>query len=199
MKQICKPGSILNEARDKCIPEAKGMFPGILLMVCVILSIVPIVSKIMKRESRLVSNLIGFECVMEPVACIILIVQGQVFGITPVVYLCVFALIFHYCTCLFFTLIFLKTVPTDTAFKHWQNYHTRVSNTLTFLGMIFSFKVYNLLFGRLFGKEEFNAVLQDPYIFYRAFNLSNLFAIIFVKLPLIIAAAFGLVHVGMGY
>ena len=70
---------------------------------------------------------------------------------------------------------------------------------MTFFGFVFSFKVYNLLFGRLFGKEEFNAVLQDPYIFYRAFNLSNLFAVIFVKLPLVIAASFGLFHVNMGY
>jgi hypothetical protein len=65
--------------------------------------------------------------------------------------------------------------------------------------MAFSFKVYRLLFGRLFGKEEFNAVLQDPYIFYRAFNFSNLLALIFVKLPLIIAASFGIAHVDMGY
>lgn len=118
--QVCPPGSVLKlPEKDKCIPEPTGMFPGLLLMVCVILSIPPIISKIIKRESRLVSNLIGFECVMEPAACILTIVQSQVFGIVPVVYLCVFALVFHYCTCLFFTLIYLKTVPTDTAFKHW--------------------------------------------------------------------------------
>jgi len=62
-----------------------------------------------------------------------------------------------------------------------------------------SFKFYRLLFTRLFGREEFNAPLDDPFIFYRPFNLASLFNLLVVKLPLYIACIVGIIYVNWGY
>ena len=64
---------------------------------------------------------------------------------------------------------------------------------------LFNFKIYRLLYGKLFGKMSFDAPFNDPSMFYRPFNLTSLFAIVTVTCPLIVSSIIGLVYVRWGY
>lgn len=86
----------------------------------------------------------------------------------------------------------------DSAYKHWYPRHTRIATMDSVFGLI-NFKMYRLLYCRLFGRDEFNAPFTDESMFYRPFNLTSLFAIITVTLPLIVASIIGLIYVRWGY
>lgn len=64
---------------------------------------------------------------------------------------------------------------------------------------ILNFKMYRLLYCRLFGRDEFNAPFNEPNLFYRPFNLTSLFAIITVTLPVLVSSVIGLIYVRWGY
>lgn len=66
------------------------------------------------------------------------------------------------------------------------------------LGLV-NFKMYRLLYCRLFGHSWFDAPFTEPSYFYRPFNLTSLFAIVTVTLPAIVASAIGLLYVRFGY
>ena len=59
--------------------------------------------------------------------------------------------------------------------------------------------MYRFLYCRLFGRMEFNAPFTEPNVFLRPFNLTSLFAIVTVSLPLIVASIIGLIYVRWGY
>jgi len=80
-----------------------------------------------------------------------------------------------------------------------MQYNKKVQAGVAIVGGLFNFKCYRLLYSRLFGMDEFNAPLEEPYTFYRPFNLSSLFNLVCVKLPLIVACIFGLMYVEWGY
>jgi hypothetical protein len=71
-----------------------------------ILIILPIASKIRNRESNLVANFVVFICILEPIGTVVLLVEAIKFGIKPVAYLSGVALIFHFATNIFFTLVY---------------------------------------------------------------------------------------------
>lgn len=62
-----------------------------------------------------------------------------------------------------------------------------------------NFKMYRLLYCRLFARKYFDAPFTEPNVFYRPFNLTSLFAIVTVTLPAIVASAIGLIYVRFGY
>jgi|LakMenE18May11ns_1017448.scaffolds.fasta_scaffold9724100_1 hypothetical protein len=62
------------------------------------------------------------------------------------------------------------------------------------LGLM-NFKFYRLLYSRLFGFEEFNAPFEVQDVFYTPFNISSLFNLITVILPVMVASGFGLIYV----
>jgi hypothetical protein len=56
-----------------------------------------------------------------------------------------------------------------------------------------------MLYCKFFGKEYFNAPFTEPTLFYRPFNLTSLFAIVTVSLPIIVSSIIGLIYVRWGY
>ncbi len=67
------------------------------------------------------------------------------------------------------------------------------------IGTLLNFKSYRLFFSRFFGREEFNAPMESPIIFYAPFNLSSLLNLVLVKLVALFACVFGLYYVRWGY
>jgi hypothetical protein len=59
--------------------------------------------------------------------------------------------------------------------------------------------MYRLFFSRLFGREEFNASMESPIIFYAPFNLASLLNLILVKLVVLFACIFGIYYISWGY
>lgn len=87
----------------------------------------------------------------------------------------------------------------DNALAHWIQYNSKMTTTFTVIGTLFNFKAYRLFFGRLFGRDEFNAPMERPIVFYSPFNLSSLINMVFVKLVVLFACVFALYHIRWGY
>jgi hypothetical protein len=68
--QICEDGFDLNYDKTKCIPVSPGYIPFPILIATCFLCVIPIVSKVRNRESKLVANLIVAISVTEPVGLI---------------------------------------------------------------------------------------------------------------------------------
>lgn len=51
----------------------------------------------------------------------------------------------------------------------------------------------------MFGRNEFNAPFTESNLFYRPLNLTSLFVLITVSLPLIVSSIIGLIYVSWGY
>jgi hypothetical protein len=64
---------------------------------------------------------------------------------------------------------------------------------------VFNFKMFRFLYSKLFGRIEFDAPFADQTVFYRPFNLTSLFALLTVSLPLIVSSIIGLIYVRWGY
>ena len=64
---------------------------------------------------------------------------------------------------------------------------------------VFNFKMFRLLYCRMFGRNEFNAPFTESNLFYRPFNLTSLFVLVTVSLPLIVSSIIGLIYVSWGY
>lgn len=86
----------------------------------------------------------------------------------------------------------------DSAFKHWYPRHTRIATFDSCMGIL-NFKMYRLLYCRMFAKPQLDAPFTEPKIFYRPFNLTSLFAIVTVTLPVIVSSIIALIYVRFGY
>jgi len=73
-----------------------------------VFSIIPIVSKIRNRESRIFANLIAVWAFFEAIAIIVQVCLANSYGIKPVTSLTLVALVFHYAINLFFSIIYVK-------------------------------------------------------------------------------------------
>jgi len=62
-----------------------------------------------------------------------------------------------------------------------------------------NFKCFRMLYDRLFGRDEFDAPLENPMVFYRPLHLSSLLTLITVFVPTIIGSIFGVYYVMWGY
>jgi hypothetical protein len=125
--QICEDGFDLNYDKTKCIPVSPGYFPFPILILTCFICVIPIVSKVRNRESKLVANLIVAISVTEPIGLIMQYVLSDSYGIKPAVYLTGFAILMHFATNLFFGLVYTKQVKSDQSFKHWQAVNQKVS------------------------------------------------------------------------
>ena len=59
--------------------------------------------------------------------------------------------------------------------------------------------MYRLLYSLLFGRNQFDAPFNEPSLFLRPYNLTSLFAIVTVTLPIIVSSIIGLIYVRWGY
>ena len=123
-----------------------------MLITLIILSLIPIISKIKRRTTLIVPNLTIVASFMESICIVVLVAEAKSYGITPTCYIAIVGLIFLLASNAFFMLMYVQQVKTDSAFKHWNPKHTKISNAIQFLGM-FNFKIYRLFYSLLFGLE----------------------------------------------
>ena len=88
------------------------------------------------------------------------------FGIAPVVYLMMVAIMFTIAINLFFLVVFKKQVMNDLTFRHWATYNKCTVRTISTFGFIFSFKVYRLLYSKFCGAKRFDAPFENSYKFF---------------------------------
>jgi ABC-type sugar transport system permease subunit len=62
-----------------------------------------------------------------------------------------------------------------------------------------NFKFFRMLYGRFFGKDNFNAPFEDPDSFFKPFTFISVFSLISTMLPLLVGNIIGLVFIEYGY
>ena len=67
------------------------------------------------------------------------------------------------------------------------------------LGLVFNFNAFRLFYARISDQKRFHAVFADDEIFYTVTIFMSAFSVLFVTLPTIIAAVFGLVYIEYWY
>jgi hypothetical protein len=161
--------------------------------------LVLLISKLKARETMFIQSWLVFLSIAEIAAMIYTLYLASDFGIAPVTGLLGFSIAVHFGINFFFLLVFSKEVKLDNAFAHWCEYNPKVTKTITFIGTAFNFKAYRLFFSRLFGRDEFNASMENPMTFYAPFKLASVLNLIFVKLVVLVACLFGLYYIRWGY
>lgn len=109
------------------------------------------------------------------------------------------ALLFLYGCNLFFTIVFMKQVSTDSAFKYWGLTYKITMNTVIVIGSVMNFKFFRVIYGRFFAKDHFNAAFDDPEAFFKPFTLVSVFSLLTTMLPILVANIIGLVFIEFGY
>ena len=196
--QICEVGYELNGDKTACIPAPTSYIPFPILAVVLLLCLVPIFSRIKSKKTQVIPSLIAFIAPMETVAIAALIIGAKDHGNMLTFYIGLVGFVFLFAGNAFFLLMYVNSVQTDSAFKHWFPKNKKVAVVIQILGFL-NFKTFRLLYCRLFGKMCFDAPFTDPTLFYRPYNLTSLFAIITVSLPSIVSSALGLIYVRWGY
>jgi hypothetical protein len=180
------------------VPISSFYVPFPILISAVLVSILPIVSKVKFRDTKIVPNLTVVFSFFETLCLIVLVAQAHTYGIIPTFYLSVVGLIFLFASNMFFALMYSQQVVNDSAFKHWQPKFKRTALVIQVCGL-FNFKIFRLLYSFLLGRNQFNAPFNEPSLFLRPFNLTSLFAIVTVALPTIVSSGIGLIYVRWGY
>ena len=165
----------------------------------VLIAFIVAISKCKARESRFVANLIVFGSIIEFGGMIVVFMFAYDFGIAPVVYMMLFAILFTVAINLFFFIVFQKQVMNDLVFRHWVTYNKCNVHTISAFGLIFSFKIYRLLYSEFCGAKRFNAPFRDDYKFFTPLNLASFINLLVVKLVCMVACIFGIYYVTWGY
>ena len=160
---------------------------------------VALIAKCKSRESRFVANLIVFGSIVEFVGMFYVLYLAYDFGIAPVVYMLTFAIIFAIAINLFFFIVFQKQIMNDLTFRHWVTYNKCNVRTIEAFGLIFSFKIYRLLYSKFCGAKRFNAPFADEYKFYTPLNLASFLSLLVVMLLCMVACVFGIYYIAFGY
>ena len=197
--RICEPPNNLNFDGTSCVPGSGSWIYFPLLSVCALVTIVVAIAKCKSRESRFVANLIVFWSIIEFIGMLYVWYLAYDFGIAPMVYMMLFAVLLAIAINLFFWIVFVKMVQNDLTFRHWVSYNKCHVRTISIFGGIFSFKVYRLLYSKFFGAKRFDAPFEDPYKFFTPLNLASFIHLLVVKLVYMIACIFGIVYVPMKY
>ena len=196
--QICEVGYELNGDKTACIPAPTSYIPFPILAVVLLLCLVPIFSRIKSKKTQVIPSLIAFIAPMETVAIAALIIGAKDHGNMLTFYIGLVGFVFLFAGNAFFLLMYVNSVQTDSALKHWFPKNKKVAVVIQILGFL-NFKTFRLLYCRLFGKMCFDAPFTDTTLFYIPFNLPSFFAIITVSLPSIVSSALGIIYVRWGY
>ena len=90
--------------------------------------------------------MIVFWSFIEFVGMFVVLILAIKFGIAPVVYMMLVAVMFTIAINRFFLVVFQKQVMNDETFRHWATYNKGTVRAISVLGFLFSFKVYRLLY-----------------------------------------------------
>ena len=198
--QICIEPNKLNYDKTTCVPGSEEWLPFPMLAFCVAV-ILPIamISKCKSTQSGFVANLIVFGSIVEFLGMFVVLYYAYDFGIAPVVYMMLAAIMFTIAINLFFFIVFQKQIMNDLTFRHWAGYNKCNVNTISFFGLIFNFKMYRLLQSKFCGAKRFDAPFADDYKFYTPLNLASFINLFLPELISIVACIFGMYYVAWGY
>ena len=117
--QVCKPGYQLNYAKDRCIPMSGYFAPFPLCIACILLSTIVFGSWLKFKETLVVTNLIAIMSIIETIGIFIQFILAYIMGLYSTFALTLVSFLFLFGSNLFFTLVFLKQIHNDSAFKYW--------------------------------------------------------------------------------
>lgn len=92
--QICLEPNELNYDMTSCVPGSDAFIPFPLLACCAAVTLIVLISKMKNRESRFIANMIVFWSIIEFVAVLVVFYLSLKFGIKPVVYMILVAIMF---------------------------------------------------------------------------------------------------------
>ena len=197
--QVCIEPNKLNYDKTTCVPGSDSFIPFPMLAFCALTTIVVAIGNCKNKESRFIANLIVFWSIIEFLGMCIVLYLAVRFGIAPVVYMFLVAIMFTIATNLFFFVVFQKQVMNDQTFRHWANYNKCVVQTISILGLVFNFKVYRLLYSKFCGARRFDAPFADPYKFFTPLNIASFLNLFLVMLLCIVGCLFGIYYLAWGY
>ncbi len=151
------------------------------------------------KETLIVTNVIALVSVVESIGILAQIGLSFQMGIFSTFGLSMVSGVFLYGSNAFFTLVYMKQVGADLALKYWNTRYKPTNNLIKIAGGLCNFKVYRLIYGKLFGKDRFNAAFDDPQVFFKPFTLISVFAIITSVLPILVGNICGLIFIEYGY
>ena len=91
-----------------CVPGSDAFIPFPLLACCGAFTLMVIISKLKNSKSRFVANMIVFWSIVEFVAICVVFYLAVKFGIKPVVYMIMVAIMFTVATNVFFFIVFQR-------------------------------------------------------------------------------------------
>lgn len=105
--QVCETNFELNHDKTACIPISTFYVPFPMLITLILLSMVPIISRIKRRNTLIVPNLTVVASFMETICMIVLVAEAKAYGITPTCYIAVVGLVFLLASNAFFMLMYV--------------------------------------------------------------------------------------------
>lgn len=106
MAQICLEPNTLNYDKTSCVPGSDDWIPFPMLAVCALFTLVVAMGKCKSPESRFVANLIVLLSLVEFLGMLVVLYFAYRFGIAPVVYLMLTAIMFNIAINIFFMVVF---------------------------------------------------------------------------------------------
>lgn len=95
MAQICIFPNTLNYDKTTCVPGSENWIPFPMLAFCVAVILpIALISKCAAKESGFIANLIVFGSIVEALGMFVIIYFAYDFGISPVVYMMLIAVMF---------------------------------------------------------------------------------------------------------
>lgn len=132
---------------------------------------------------------------VETIGILMQLILSYQMGVYSTFALTLLSALFLYGSNLFFTAVLLRNVSMDSAFKYWSMSYQYTYGTIITLGSIANFKVYRVIYGRLFNLDNFNAAFDNPEHFFKPFTFISVFSLVTTMLPLLVANIVGLVFV----
>jgi hypothetical protein len=106
--QVCEKDYELNHDKTACVPISTFYIPFPILITCILLCIVPIVSKVKRPTTKIVPCFTVVISFFETICMIVLVAQAYDYGIIPTFYFAVVGFIFLFASNAFFMLMYTQ-------------------------------------------------------------------------------------------
>ena len=94
MAQICYEPNKLNYDRTSCVPGSDNWLPFPMLAFCGFIILIVAIDKLKSKSSRFIANLIVYLSIVEFLGMFVVLYFAYRFGIAPVVYIMIVAIMF---------------------------------------------------------------------------------------------------------
>ena len=197
--QVCEGNDILNYDKTKCIPEPGLLIPFPMVIAAIVCAFYLIKDKKKNPNSRFFASFISVLGLLESFGLVFLVILSKLYGIRPSYSLSLCALLFLIGLNLFFGIVYVKQLKSDSAFKYWEQEFEKSTFYIVCLGVCANCKTFRLFYCRYQDRKDFNAVFSDEGPFYQTLVFTSIFYFLTGSLPIMVASIFGLVYIRFGY